>query len=398
MENEININTPAESVIAAYGTSSSHRLMPLFIGIGALLLSLLLGWGFFWILAGPLRLPAQTAFLGIASPRTLQDQLSPERRSSLPEAWRLQTEHASRWPILFGAYREEDAWQFFVIGPRWSLADRDGLLIEKSRATALITNRLSASTTETTTYFSWWWKTIRRPYAFAQLEIHPHVLSSSFFPPTETIEGILYRDRLMTNLAPSAVTAMADSPPGDVFLRFNPATTGTARTALLQSLDLNDDRFSLANLSPQSLNLRYNASGTISRIQFTIPEAMSSSTKRSLLAALGFSKKVILSLPDGSLLAERQLPSEQELRITSSYKTPAGSLELTDTSFDLQKEATSTEERVSLCQTGTLVGRFSPRVIQQLLNALDLPFLSSEKGIQILQDQTRVYVCLEASS
>ncbi len=398
MENEININTPAESVIAAYGTSSSHRLTPLFIGVGALLLSLLLYFGFFWILAGSLRLPAQTAFLGIVSPRALQNQLSPERRSSLPEVWRLQTEHASRWPILFGAYREEDTWQFFVIGPRWSVNDREGLLIETSRATALVTSRLSASTTETTTYFSWWWKTMRRPYALAQLEIRPHVLSSSFFPPTETMEGIFYHDRLMTNLSPIVAATTIESPAGDVFLRFNPATTGTARAALLQSLDLNNDRFSLANLSPQSLNLRYSTSGTLSQIQFTTPETMSSSTKRSLLGALGFSKKVILSLPDGSLLAERQLPSEQELRTTSSYRTPAGSLELTDTSFDLQKETTSTEAQVSPCQTGTLIGRFSPHVIQQLLSALDLPFLSSGQGVQILQDQTRVFVCLEEPS
>ena len=124
-------------------------------------------------------------------------------------------------------------------------------------------------------------------------------------------------------------------------------------------------------------------------------EPMSSSTKVSLLAALGFSKKAVVTLPDGSLLVERRLPNEEELKKESSYAIPAGSLELTDTTYRLQKGATSTLSTLTPCGQGVTIGRFSPTALRQLLSSLDLRFLPHSTGLQLYEDGDHISVCVE---
>lgn len=394
MENEIQINTPSESVIAAYGTASWSRFLPQLVGVGASILGLILVIGFFWLFAGKISLPEQTVFLGVATPHTLYARLSTETRDQLPEPWRLVINGRSRWPVLFGTSRAGTEWEFFAITPRFSLPSHPGLLTKTVRAVSVLSTRLDQPTTSTTTYLSWWTKTLRHPSAQAQFELNPAALTSSFLG-NDTIQTILYQDHLQTNL-PSAHLKKSDTPlTGDIFLRFDPQTTTTARSALLQSLNLGAGEGTQTLIQPTQLALNYSSSGTISQISFMTEEPMSSSTKVSLLAALGFSKKAVVTLPDGSLLVERRLPNEEELKKESSYTITGGSLELTDTTYRLQKGATSTSSTLPPCGQGVTIGRFSPTALRQLLSALDLRFLPHSTGLQLYEDHDHISVCIE---
>lgn len=394
METEIQINTPSESVIAAYGKASWRRFLLPLLGAAAIVTSLLLLIGFFWLFAGRLFLPSRTVILGVATPHTVYTILQPSTRTNLPEPWQSAIETKSRWPMVFGASQNDEGWQFFVIAPRWNLNTRAPFVQQTSRLVRFISTTPPDSANRTT-YLSWWGKTWRHPQAISQFELHPDSLVHEQTSSTDSLFGAIYRDHIDTNLITSALPSFSGALTGDLFLRLNPEATSTARDALLRSLRLSEEHSLLTTVQPSELRLGYSASGTISRLSFTAFEPMSSSTKLTLLGMLGFSKKSVVKLPDGSALIERRLPTEEELKTQSFYPLPHGSLQLTDTSYDLLYGPTSTLPSFTSCHSGEIIGRFSPPIVQQLLQALDLRFLPLQTGIQFYRSNDRLSVCLE---
>jgi hypothetical protein len=396
MDHDIEINTPSESVIAAYGTASWRRFLPQLIIMSCVIALLALVISFFWSLAASIRLPENTVFLGVATPRELHEKLRPEVRDYIPENWRLTVLNQSRWPVLFGAARQETTWKYFVIGPRWSVKSALGLPSQTSRLTRFLGEEIPPTSSARTTYLSWWGKTWKHPQALAQFETHPAPLVPAFAGSETAFEAIVYEDKLVTNISAPHVSTTNSTLDGDLFVRFDPTVTTTARHALLQALNLSDESTVIAPLPLTELKLQYTSSGTLDHISFQTEPGMSSSTKLQLLSLLGFSKRAVQTLPDGTTWIERRLPNESELQSQSSYRTPHGFLELTDTHYDLQiGSPTSTPTTFTSCNPGNLIARFSRLTISQLLAALDLPFLPIPTGIQLHSEKDHLVACIE---
>ncbi|MBP7134365.1 hypothetical protein KBA73_04070 [Patescibacteria group bacterium] len=397
MENEINIQTPIDSVISAYGVASWKRFLPFYLISGGIALTLLLVIGFFWSLAAPITLPAEIAFIGVLTPATVNTILKTEEaRTELPLAWRAQIETRSRWPALFGAARIEDKWQFFVITPRWSLPQVSFGEVKKYRLVGVISLPDDAPG-QTTSYFTWMRRGWKHPSAQAQVDIYPAIIASEAIPYQKMppFSAILYRDRILTNLTAPPANDRPLTENADILLRLDPTTTSTWRESFFEILPIGRADLASLEINPAEIFLNYSTSGTISSLAFQTQHPMSPLLKTKLLAAVGFSKKAAVALPDGSILTEQRLPNEEELRATSTYQTPYGEVELTDSRFELNRLGARSVEAFSSCSEGSLIGRLSAQAVRQFLSALDLSFLASDRGIQLYQQDGQVFFCRE---
>lgn len=396
MENKITTRTPVDSVIAAYGVSTSRRLSPLLLLISSVIGSVFFFCLFLWSLHGRITLPPQTVFLGVATPSRIFARLPEAQRDRLPTAWKTQIDTESSWPALFGFSREKETWNFFVIAPRWSLGQQSKEVLPFQRIRAVGSSLPTPATTSTraVTYLSWLTRTWRHPSAHAQFEIYPDALttlSSSVAPLT----GTLYTTELVTNLRAPTTSPLAPTTTSDVFVRFDTLVTTTMRDIFLQQLHLGHENANTLGFTPTSFQAQYSASGTVDLLSFqTLP--MSSSTKVRILGALGFSQKSVQSLPDGSTLIERRLPNEAELQATTTYQTVFGDLTLTDTHLQLNRgENLLSKGPLVSCSKGPLIGRLSEQALQELFKTLDLPFLLAPPGIQFHEQGGLTVLCKE---
>ncbi len=397
MENEINIQTPIDSVISAYGVASWKRFLPFYLIGGGILLALFLVIGFFWSLSSTITLPAETAFIGVLTPSTVDTLLKTEEaRAELPLAWRAQIETHSRWPALFGAARLENHWQFFVIAPRWSLPQ----VSFGEEKTYRFIGAISLPTTDPgqkTSYFTWLRRGWKHPSAQAQVDIYPTIIASEALPQQKMppFSAILYRDRILTNLTAPPANDRPLTENADILLRLDATATSTWRESFFEILSIGRADLASLEISPSEIFLNYSASGTVSSLAFQTQQPMSPLIKTKLLAAVGFSKKAAVSLPDGSILTEQRLPNEEELQATTTYHTPYGEVELTDSRFELNRGNTHSVEAFSSCSKGSLIGRLSAQAVRQFLSALDLTFLAPDHGIQLYQQGKQVFFCRE---
>ncbi len=259
---------------------------------------------------------ALTRPVAIPSGATVQFSITPSWFTRLPEATKARVpadmrallDTSGSWPVVIGLYREERAWKWYAVLPRWA---SQGTLPTAERAGLVKTVGVATGETQPFIYgrhLSWhgaWPK----PFAF-RLEgaLLAELVGLGSDSPWPIVTGRFDGNLIRTDLAASFTEELPPLIDADVSLNIAPliASGGVGSQKLLEGLLASHKNIDMPELSQWSAWL--GPDGEVSQSQFVFAQDVSASQAGALLGAHGFSARRVVELPDNSLGIERVAP------------------------------------------------------------------------------------------
>lgn len=351
--------------------------------------------GFFWLLSRPLPLPEGTLFYAVVTPGDMR-MLPSDVRDALPADWRSYLDRASRWPFVFGIYRQGETLFSFVISPRWH-APITEKIHQQTRGLALISaDTALASDTERSylSYASERWRSGSPILGVRPFEVLGYVNGGdSEWMMLSIRDGVL-----VSNIqAPSAPHA----PLYDADVSFHLTPEGSAylaeHFATLAYLPAPDRLSRLPALVRADIDFHASTQPVLTRLQFE--RALTDADAGILLGAYGFSIRRPIVLPDGTTSFERVEPTATSgTSLLGPRKDELGRMaDISKDTFTLLHASTTTElHPVASCANASAWIRLSAKTVAAVANRFGLALEATQvRPIQIVSENGKFTACFE---
>ncbi len=398
---QITTQTPADSNILAYGTSSALPRGPLLAVMIICFFTAIVG--LFWLLfSRPINIPNAT-IIAIASPKTLMKRLPSEATQTLPAPWRDTLASASRWPALFGSYQDDRGWHSFAVLPVW--IKTPSAMVHETHGLIKIVSEEALSRTHPIRYteqLSWWLSHPLSPVV-GRLDLDQlfRLPDTNAATSTQTLwftyrSGVINTDLTFEHPAkPLALYTV------DLALSLSTLQQETSWRPWLTSLLV--PPLPTTTPSIDQAYIQWNGDWTKNTLSLFFSQDLNDRQAKDLLANFGIYSRSIQKLPDGGLFTEQKSFEPQEgASLYQNYNLPnrQGQLDLAQsrviisTLDDLQSFKPIPVSQG--CVKDTIVARFSGRIMDKLFEHLGLGMTLSIPAVQIAESsEHKMKLCLE---
>lgn len=384
------------NIILAEGHSRGfwHSWKAIVIGVcGGILLLLAI---FLWLLSRPLPIPQGTVFYAVAAPEDVQ-ALPQDVRDALPMDWRSYLARSSRWPFVFGIYRQGETLFSFVISPRWH-APKTEKIHQTTHGLVLVSADTELPSESGRSYLS---------YAFERWRTGTPTLGIRPFEALGYVNGgnqewitLSIRDQLIRSDIRAAVAPADPLREADISLHV-PEGGSTYLAEHFETLPYlpDPDRLSrLPGLTRADFTFDEPGEPGLTRLEFE--RDLTEAEAGTLLGAYGFTIRRPIVLPDGTTSFERVEPTAASgTSLFGPRQDELGRLaNVSDGTFTLvHGSSTESELRYAKsCADATPWIRFSAETVSIIATRLGLHLQPTQvRPMQIVSGNGKLAACFE---
>ncbi len=361
------------SSIAGFGVLRSgarrwlRRIIPIFVMVSILAF----GW---WLARRPFAIPENTAALMMVWPKNAQS-LRTAFREKLPRSWQTALLSSSRWPVILGAWNENDQWSAFALMPRWRFGSSDpnaqntglyGLLADNDLPSVKKTFRLTDAAA---------WK--GGLFANAKIWINPTPILAAqnteweLNPFTASLRGSL----LETDVPFPSTRRPMPLKYADISANMLSSDhAGGFGQFLFREIRIGDLTLNQLPLSPTQISIALGENGAIRSTRLVFGTPLTQRQAALILSGFGINSQQQVQLPDGTIMLASGPINSTGTRLFSDRTSPRfGTIRLSEQELNFGDLPANEEDApTNNCQMESEWLLLSPKGLLNFAKALDI--------------------------